>query len=95
MNDEYISEVDLAVVFHFFARGSHILHDGCGVSALVELHDHLLGHEVHGDFFHTRGTPGGFFHLVGAVRAVYFDFIGLLHDDRLFSVLRLNNNLIV
>ena len=31
------SEVDLAVFFHFFARGSHILHDGSGVGAFVKL----------------------------------------------------------
>ena len=41
------------------------------------------------------GVPGGVFHLVGAVRAVHFDPIGLLHGDRLFSALRLNNHLIV
>ena len=89
------SEVDLAVVFHFLARGSHILHDGRGISAFVKLHDHLLGHEVHGDFLYTGGVPGSVFHLVGAVRAVHFDFVGLFHGDRLFSALRLNNNLIV
>ena len=89
------SEVDLAVFFHFFARGSHILHDGSGVGAFVKLHDHLLGHEVYGDFFYTSGFPGGVFHLVGTVRAVHFDLIGFLHGDRLFSALRLNNHLIV
>ena len=89
------SEIDFAVVFHFFARGSHILHDGGGVCSLVKLYDHLLGHEVYGDFLYTGGIPGGIFHLVGAVRAVHFDLVGFLHGDRLFSALRLNNHLIV
>lgn len=81
------SKVDLAVFFHFFARSSHILHDGSGVGAFVKLHDHLLSHEVYGDFFYTRNFPGGVFHLVGAVRTVHFDLVGFLHCNRLFPAL--------
>ena len=88
------SEVDLAVFFHFFARGSHIFHDGSGVGAFIKLHDHLLGHEVDGGFLHALGLLRGVLHLVGAVGAVHFDPVGLLHGNVLLCIQQLNNRLI-
>ena len=91
----YPLKVYFAILFHLFAGGKHILHNGRGLGAFVKFNNHFLGHEVDGDFFYTGGVPGSIFHLIGAVCAVHFDFVGLFHGNSTSLSLRLNNRLIV
>ena len=80
------SEENLAVVFHFLAVGKHLLHSGLHIHAVLKRNDHLQGHKVYGAVFHTGSPSGGLFHLIGAVGAVHFDLVGLLHNVYFLSV---------
>lgn len=66
------SKLDLAVRLDLFAGLENALHDVLGISALGELHDHLLGHEIHGRVGDAIGLLCGLLHQVRAVCAVNF-----------------------
>ena len=70
---------DLAVVLDLFAGSQNIHHGVVGVCTLSKLHLHFLGHKADGSLFHTGNGVGGILHLLGAVCAVNFDLLALLH----------------
>ena len=70
---------DLTVVLDLFTGSQNIHHGIVGVCALGKLNLHLLGHKADGSLCHTCNGVGGILHLLGAVCAVNFDLVGLLH----------------
>ena len=78
-------EENLAVVLDDLAVLEHHVHDGLFICAVLKFHGHFEQHEVDAGVLDARGLFRGELHLGGAVGAVDFDLVGLLHEGSVLS----------
>ena len=80
-----VLQEDFAVILDLFAVRQHLGHNRLGISAVLELDNHLQSHEVDSSLLDTGRLIGGNFHLVGAVCAIHIDLISLFHGTTLLN----------